>query len=86
MELDGFIKVRRDTPLPKSVSKADGETVERPPSIRMTRGPKEQCSPIKLDGLVKVRWDALLRESFSKAEGEIAERVWSIGMTGGKKE
>jgi hypothetical protein len=41
MELDGFIKVRRDAPLPESISKADGETIERPPSIRMTRGPKE---------------------------------------------
>jgi hypothetical protein len=29
MELDGLIKVRRDAPLPESVSKADGEIVER---------------------------------------------------------
>jgi hypothetical protein len=41
MELNGFIKVRWDAPLPESISKADGETVERPPSIRMSRGPKE---------------------------------------------
>jgi hypothetical protein len=29
MELDGLIKVRWDAPLPESVSKADGEIVER---------------------------------------------------------
>jgi hypothetical protein len=29
MELDALIKVRRDTPLPESVSKAVGEIVER---------------------------------------------------------
>jgi hypothetical protein len=29
MELDSLIKVRRDTPLLESVSKADGEIVER---------------------------------------------------------
>jgi hypothetical protein len=41
MELDGLIKVRRDPPLCKSVSKADGETVERRRPIRMSRGTKE---------------------------------------------
>jgi hypothetical protein len=29
MELDGLIKVRRDAPLPESVSKADGEIIKR---------------------------------------------------------
>jgi hypothetical protein len=29
MELDGLIKVRRDAPLPESVSKAESEIVER---------------------------------------------------------
>jgi hypothetical protein len=41
MELDGLIKIRRDTPLHESVSKTDGEIVERPRSFRMTRGEKE---------------------------------------------
>jgi hypothetical protein len=74
MELGGLIKVRRDAPLSESVSKAEGEIVERIPSKRMTRGTKEYCSPIELDGLIKVRRDAPLSESVSKADGEIVER------------
>jgi hypothetical protein len=41
MELNGLIKVRRDALLHESVSKADGEIVERRRSIRMTGGTKE---------------------------------------------
>jgi hypothetical protein len=74
MELDGLIKVRRDPPLHESVYKADGKTVERRRSKRMTRGTKEQCILMELDALIKVRRDPPLHESFSKADSEIVER------------
>jgi hypothetical protein len=41
MKLDALIKIRRYAPLSESEAKADGEIVERIPSIRMTRGTKE---------------------------------------------
>jgi hypothetical protein len=41
----------------------------------MTRGTKEQCSPMELDALIKVRRDPLLYESVSKAGGKIVERL-----------
>jgi hypothetical protein len=41
MELNGLVKVRRDAPLPESVSKVDGEIVERQRSKRMAWGAKE---------------------------------------------
>jgi hypothetical protein len=40
----------------------------------MTRGTKEECSPMELDALIQVRWDGPLSESVSEAGGEIVER------------
>jgi hypothetical protein len=40
----------------------------------MTRGTKEQRSPIELDGLVEVRWDITQRESVSEPGGKVVER------------
>lgn len=52
--LNGFIKVRQNTPLPESVTKAGSKVVSRDED---DRGMELQCNFVKLDGLIKVRKD-----------------------------
>jgi len=54
MEVNGLIYVRQNTLLLKSLTETDGklQVVERPGSIRMTRGTECKCSSMEVNGLI----------------------------------
>jgi len=73
IEVNGFIYVRQDALILKSILEAAGQVVETGGLKGMTRGTECKCSSMKVNGLIQVRQGTLPLKSVLETEGKVVE-------------